>query len=103
MRRWRGLEDLAEGLNVTRSDSHGNAEREVRAIRRAIERLIDGLLEARDRRNNPHEALRAFGEHLHRYLWIPSSRFSGSRRSRVRTETAGMFAYERPPDVIWEE
>ncbi|WCJ60323.1 7-cyano-7-deazaguanine synthase [Fontisphaera persica] len=97
------LEELAKVLNVTRSDSQGNAEKQVRAIRRAIERLIEKLREAKDRQNNPHQALRAFGEHLHKHLWVPSSRFSGTRHSRVSTETAGQFTYERPPDINWEE
>ena len=97
------LETLAKALHVTRSDSEGNADKQVRAIRRAIERLIKRLRNATDRKRNPHLALRAFGEHLHKYLWIPSSRFGGDRRARARAAVAGRFTYERPEGVSWAE
>jgi plasmid stabilization system protein ParE len=97
------LEKLAEAMNVTRADSNGGAEKQVRAVRRAIERLIDKLRGAKDRKGDPHVGLRAFGEHLHEYVWKPSSRFSGDRRARARAGVAGRFTYERPADVVWEE
>ncbi len=97
------LKTLAKALNVTRSDSEGNADRQVRAVRRAIERLIDKLRGATDREKRPHAALRAFGEHIDRYIWIPSSRYSGDRRARSRAQVAGRFTYERPEGVNWEE
>ncbi len=97
------LEELARALNVTRSDSEGNADRQVRAVRRSIDRLIEKLRGATDRSKNPQAALRAFGEHLHKYLWTPSSRFSGDRRSRARAKVAGRFTYEPPDGVQWEE
>jgi plasmid stabilization system protein ParE len=97
------LEKLAKALNVTRSDSEGSADKQVRAVRRAIERLIDKLRQVTDRNKRPHTTLRAFGEHLHRYLWIPSSRFSGDRGARTRAQVAGRFTYERPDGVSWEE
>ena len=97
------LQNLAKALNVTRKDSEGSVDQQVRAIRRAIDRLIDKLREATDRKKNPHRALRDFGEHLHKFLWIPSSRFSGDRRARARAEVAGHFTYERPNGVVWEE
>ena len=96
------LEELAKALKVTRAGSEGGAEKQVRAVRRAIERLIDKLREAKDRSHDPHRALRAFGEHLHEHLRKPSSRFSGSRRTRTRTEVAGRFTYERPNGIVWE-
>lgn len=97
------LEQLAETLNVTRADSEGGADKQVRAVRRAIERLIDKLREANDRKNDPHPALRAFGEHLDEHLWKPSSRFGGNRRSRARAGVAGQFTYECPKGVVWAE
>jgi hypothetical protein len=97
------LETLGKALNVTRQDSNGGADKQVRAVRRAIERLIDKLREAKDRKGDPHVGLRAFGEHLHEYVWKPSSRFSGDRRARARAGVAGRFTYERPADVVWEE
>jgi len=97
------LDNLAAALNVTRKDSEGSADKQVRAIRRAIERLITALRAATDRKRNPHLALRAFGEHLHNFLWVPSSRFSGNRRARNRAQVAGRFTYEPPAGVIWSE
>jgi hypothetical protein len=97
------LQNLADALNVTRMDSEGGADKQVRAIRRAIDRLIEKLRDAKDRKNNPHLALRALGEHLHKHLWIPSSRFSGDSRSRARAGVAGQFTYERPAGVVWAE
>ena len=97
------LEQLAKALNVTRGDSDGGSEKQVRAVRRAIERLIDQLRVATDRKNDPHPALRAFGEHLHKHLWIPSSRFARDSRSRARAGVAGQFTYERPAQVNWAE
>ena len=97
------LEQLAEVRKVTRANSEGGADKQVRAVRRAIDRLIDKLREAKDRKNDPNPSLRAFGEHLHKYLRIPSARFSGDRRSRARAGAAGRFTYERPDGIIWEE
>ena len=97
------LEKLADAMNVTRAESNGGAEKQVRAVRRAIERLIDKLREAKDRKGDPHLGLRAFGEHLNEYVWKPSSRFGGNRRSRARAGVAGQFTYERPEGVVWAE
>ena len=97
------LEDLAECRQVAGHSSVSGAEKQVRAVRRAIERFIGALRMARDRSKRVQQALRAFGEHLHQYMWIPSSRYGGSRRARVQTGTAGRFVYERPSGVRWQE
>jgi len=96
------LEQLADALKMTGANSEGGADKQVRAVRRAIDRLIDNLREAKDRKDDPNLALRAFGEHLHKYLWIPSARFSGNRHSRTRAGVAGTFTYERPDGIMWE-
>jgi hypothetical protein len=95
------LEELAKGIEATRGEREGNAEMQVRAVRRSLWRLIDDLLAARDRENQPHAGLRSFGEHLHRYLRVPSCRYGGDRRSRVRAAVAGTFTYEPPEGVRW--
>jgi hypothetical protein len=97
------LAELASLLNFTGGNGHGSVEKQVRAYRRAIERLITKLVNARDRQGNPHPALKAFGEHLQKHLWNPSCRYSGQRQGRNRTETVGMFTYERPTEITWEE
>jgi hypothetical protein len=96
------LEQLADALKMVGTNSEGGADKQVRAVRRAIDRLIDNLREAKDQKNDPNLALRALGEHLHKYLWIPSARFSGNRHSRTRADVAGKFTYERPDGIIWE-
>ncbi len=92
------LDALAETRKSLRRRTASNAEKVVRSVRRAIERLITGL---RTARGPAQAALRAFGEHLHQHLWIPSARYGGSRRDRLATGTAGQFTYEPPPGVQW--
>ena len=94
---------LAESLKVVSQAPASGAEKQVRAVRRAIERFIRSLRTARGRSEEAQQVLRAFGEHLHQYLWIPSSRYGGSRRARVRSGMAGQFTYERPAGVRWSE
>jgi hypothetical protein len=45
--------------------------------------------------------LRAFGEHLERYLWAPSGRGRHGRKAAVRAGLAGRFTYEPPDGVKW--
>jgi hypothetical protein len=97
------LAKLAKILKVVSHAPASGAEKQVRAVRRAIERLIGELRTAHDRSKGAQQALRAFGEHLHQYLWIPSSRYGGSRRARVSSGMAGRFVYERPAGVRWSE
>ena len=97
------LDGLAQSLKVVSQVPASGAEKQVRAVRRAIERFISSLRTARDRSKEAQQALRAFGEHLHQYLWVPSSRYGGSRRARVRSGMAGRFVYERPAGVRWSE
>lgn len=95
------LEELAECRKATRAKRPGSAEKLVRAMRLRIDRLIRGLRAARDANPSAQATLRAFGDHLHQYLWIPSSRYGGSRRGRTATGTAGRFTYEPPAGVRW--
>ena len=97
------LDKLEQSLKVVGQAPASGAEKQVRAVRRAIERFISSLRTARDRSKEAQQALRAFGEHLHQYLWVPSSRYGGSRRARVRSGMAGKFVYERPAGVRWSE
>jgi hypothetical protein len=97
------LERLAKALNVVGRTTDKNADNQVRAVKKAIKRLIDDLRESTDRNKNPNAVLRAFAEHLHNHLWIPSSRFSGTRHGRTRTKTAGRLTYEPPEGVVWTE
>jgi hypothetical protein len=81
--------------------TEGNEQRQVRAIRQAIRRLLESLAKTKDEQGKPHQVLRPFGEHLDRYLLKPSSRSGGGRNSRVRAGLAGRFTYEPPDGVKW--
>src|ERR1017187_2188099 len=97
------LDRLAQSLKVVGQAPASGAEKQVRAVRRAIERFIRSLRTARDRSKETQLVLRAFGEHLYQYLLQPSSRYGGSRRARVRSGMAGQFVYECPAGVRWSE
>jgi hypothetical protein len=90
------LEEIEEWARKHLRGTEGNEQRQVRAIRQAIRRLLDGLR----RRDDP--VLVAFGEHLERYLWEPSSRGGRGRNARVGAGLAGRFTYEAPEGVRWE-
>ena len=97
------LEEIAELVQVTGHKLESGADKQVRAMRRALDRFIQDLRQATDRNKNPHPTLRAFGEHLHRYLWLPSSRYQRHSRSRTRAGVAGQFTYERPAGIRWAD
>ena len=97
------LEKLAKLKKALRSGKMSPAEKVVRAVRRAIQRLIDRLKSTRCLDAEAQQALRGFGEHLYHHLWIPSSRYGGSRQARVKTGMAGKFIYERPAGVCWAQ
>lgn len=89
------LEEIGAWARKHLRGTEGNEQRQVRAVRQAIRRLIDRL------RGEGDEVLRAFGEHLERYLWGPSGRAGRGRNSRVRAGLAGRFTYEAPEGVRW--
>ena len=95
------LDEIDEWARKHLRGTEGNEQRQVRAIRQAIRRLLEGLENARDARGAPAEVLRSFGEHLDRYLWRPSGRGGRGRNLRVRAGLAGRFAYEPPDGVKW--
>jgi hypothetical protein len=96
------LEELAEVRKAVGKGPASGAERAVRAVRRAIDRLRTKLLAAKARDGGPHPVFRPFGEHVEKHIWIPSSRYSGGRRARTLAGVAGFFTYEAPGGVSWE-
>ena len=95
------LEEIGAWARKHVRGTEGNEQRQVRAVRQAIRRLLEGLQNALDARGEADGVLRAFGEHLERYLWRPSSRGGHGRSSRVRAGLAGRFTYEPPDGVKW--
>jgi hypothetical protein len=82
--------------------SEDNAQKTVRAVRRAIARFHSHLQAASDSEGRPHPILRPFAAHLEQHLLIPSSRYYGRRSLFARSGLFGCFTYEPPPGVIWE-
>ena len=95
------LEGIEDWARKHMRGTEGNEQRQVRAIRQNIRRLLDRLAAARDANGEADEVLRAFGEHLDQYLWRPSGGGTGGRTSRVRAGLAGRFTYEPPLGVKW--
>jgi len=75
--------------------TEGSEQKQVRAIRQSIRRVLETLEQSRD------EVWRGFGQHLDKCLWKPSGRSRGGRNARVRSGLAGQFIYEPPNGVKW--
>jgi hypothetical protein len=99
----RYLVELHEFQKKNSSRSRSSADKLVRAVRANITRLHAQLAKATDEHRKPHQVLRAFAEHIAKYIIAPSARYSGSVRSTARSGLAGRFTYEPPPGVNWSE
>ena len=96
------LEGIEDWARKYMRGTEGNEQRQIRAIRQNIRRLLDRLAAARDGYGEADEVLRAFGAHLDQYLWRASGGGTGGRTSRVRAGLAGRFTYEPPLGVKLE-
>jgi hypothetical protein len=97
------LEELARIRKQTAKRPETNAEKTVRAVRKAIRRLHENLARRKGDDGKPHPVFAPFAAHLQKYLLIPSARYSGRRGARVKAGVAGGFIYEPPDGVVWEE
>ena len=95
------LEDIEDWARKHMRGTEGGEQRQVRAIRQLIRRLLERLGAARNEHGEPDKVLRAFGEHLERYLLLPSGRGRHGRKAAVRSRLAGRFTYEPPQGVKW--
>jgi hypothetical protein len=77
-----------------------NATRAVDAVRKALTRLVGSLERATDAQGQRQETLRAFGQHLRRYVMLPSGRGWGARTRSAFP--GGRFTYEPPDGVVWQ-
>lgn len=91
----RELEKINDWARRHVRGTEASEQRQARAIRQAIRRLLWSLAAAED------GTLRAFGEHLEMYLWKPSSRSAEKRSARVKSGYAARFTYEPPKGVAW--
>jgi hypothetical protein len=71
------------------------------AVRKALDRFLESLLEAGGSSASSQTVRRDFAEHLDRYLINPSRRYASPRARRARGELTGCLIYEPPPDVVW--
>ena len=62
------LEEIEDWARKHMRGTEGNEQRQVRAIRQSIRRFVERLRTARNVHGEADEVLRAFGEHLDRYL-----------------------------------
>ncbi|HWH70515.1 MAG TPA: hypothetical protein VNT26_14100 [Candidatus Sulfotelmatobacter sp.] len=88
------LEALRPVAAACATAAHSDADRAVRAVRRALQRLYDDLRLATDEQGQPHPVLRPFAQHLHQYLILPSSR---------RANPPGHLLYQPPPNLRWNQ
>ena len=95
------LEEIQDWARKHLRGTEGSEQRQVRAIRQSIRRLVQRLRTARNEHGEADEVLQAFGRHLERYLLLPSSRGRDGRASWVRSALAGRFTYEPPAGVKW--
>jgi hypothetical protein len=97
----REWEEIADFLRQNSWRSRDSAQKCVRAVSMAIQRLHTHLARARDAEGRPHPVLQAFARHLHEHLLFPSGRGRRPGGMRVAGALAGCFTYEPPPGVVW--
>ena len=97
----RELEQIADFLRQNSWRSRDSAQKCVRAVSMAIQRLHTHLARARNAEGRPHPVLQAFARHLCDHLLIPSGRGRRPGGVRVAATLAGCFTYEPPPGVVW--
>jgi hypothetical protein len=78
-----------------------SAEKAADAVGKAIKRLYHHLNSSVDEQGRPHRVLRAFAEHLKRYLLLPSGRCGGAGGLRAAENFGGCFVYQAPDGVEW--
>ena len=94
------LDEISRAMSGSKGISR-DAAQAVERVRKSILRLQEQLATAMDEHQQPHEVLRAFGEHIRKFVIVPSARFTKSKTSRNQAGVAGTFTYEPPPGVKW--
>ena len=97
------LEVLAALRKLTGQRPETNAEKMVRAVRKALHRLHGALAGEKGVDGKAHPVLVPFAEYLDKYLLRPSARCTGGRWTRRRAGLAGCFTYEPPDGVVWAD
>jgi hypothetical protein len=97
----RKREEILEFLRKNAWRSQDSAQKCVRAVTKAINRLHAHLARGVDAEGKPHLVLQAFARHLREHLLIPSGRGGGHGGARAVSAFGGCFTYEPPPGVVW--
>ena len=97
----RELDDIADYLRKNSWRSRDSAQKCVRAVSMAIQRLHIHLARARNAEGSHHPVLQAFARHLYEHLLFPSGRGRRPGGMRAAGALAGCFTYEPPPGVVW--
>ena len=80
-----------------------SASRAADRVGKALRRLHRDLAGATSPSGEADAVLRAFGDHLHRHVLVPSTRYAGPRGRRSGARAGGCFTYERPAHVSWAD
>ena len=96
----RELEEITERLRQSPWLSCHGAERSAHAVGEAIRRFHARLAAAVEADGKPDEVLRAFAQHLHDYVLVPSGRGGSGGREHAEVPP-GCFIYLPPPRVVW--
>ena len=99
----RQLEQIAIHQRRHARRSEDNAQKAVRAVRRALIRFHSRIVKSTNVAGHPHPVLIPFAQHLELYLLVPSARYSGKRGGLARQGRTGCFTYEPPPGVVWQQ
>jgi len=97
------VEQIDEHLSKTVASQKNNATKAYDRVRQAITRLMKNLTSFQDNKGKGNGVYHAFADHLQKHLIDPSSRYSGTRSSRIRTQVAQTFTYEPPDGVSWSD
>ncbi len=99
----RELEEIYEFQKRNPWRTRDCAQKTVNAVCLAIKRFRQRLAGAADSEGRSHSVVRLFGQHLTKYLVVPTGRGCPQGRPRFGDILAGCFTYHPPADVVWEE
>lgn len=97
------FEDLADSQSLIGRRPETNAEKIVRAVRKAILRLHEHLEIESGKKGGPNHVYGRLAEHLKQCIIIPSQRYGSHQGARNLAGVAGCFIYEAPTGIQWAD
>ena len=98
----RELEEMTEFQRRHARGTGDSARRAAHAVRSAVARFHENIASAVGKDGGPHAVLRAFADHVHKHILVPSARYAGHGGPYARAGLAGCFTYEPQMGVRWE-